>query len=128
MPNSQFPNNRAKYDIYSRIFEFIVDVINLTNRLPKTPQNIVVINQVLRSATSMGANSQEADGSNSKKDFIHGLTLVRKEGKETLFWLNLIHRTNPQIKIHMTKVIQESNEIIAIISTIIKKTNDNSRI
>lgn len=124
MSNIKFPiKNQKKYDIHDRIFEFIIEVIELTKFLPKNQQNLIVINQILRSVTSMGANDQEADGALSRKDFVHCYTIVRKEGKETLFWLRLIERTNPSIKFKIDKIIVEGNEIIAIISTIIKNTN-----
>lgn len=55
-----------KYDIYERIFKFIVLVIKLVKFLPHTEENLVIIRQVLRSVTSMGANSQEADGVSTK--------------------------------------------------------------
>ena len=60
-----------KYDIHERIFNFIVDVINFLNKLPKTSTNLIFIGQITRSVTSMGANDQEADGSSSTKDFLH---------------------------------------------------------
>jgi len=62
--------NKKKYDsdIHERIYKFVIRVINLTKQLPKTPQNEVIIYQIVKSATSMGANDQEADGAESKKD------------------------------------------------------------
>jgi len=56
-----------------------------------------------------------------KKDFVHCFTIVRKEGKETLFWLKLISSTNTGFEDDINPLIQEGNEIIAIVSTIIKK-------
>ena len=88
----------TKYNIYERIFIFVVRVIELIKYVPKTEPNRVIIAQLLRSATSVGANAQEADGVSSKKDFIHCFTTVRKEGKETFFWLKLIGATNNTIK------------------------------
>lgn len=123
MSNNKFPIEKKKYDIHNRIFEFIIDVIELTKLLPKTPQNLMIIGQIMRSVTSMGANDQEADGALSKKDFVHCYTIVRKEGKETLFWLRLIERTSPQLSLKIKPIISEGNEIIAIISTIIKNSN-----
>lgn len=114
--------NENKYDIHKRIYDFIVRVIKLVNLLPKTPANLVIINQILRSVTSMGANDQEADGTLTKKDFIHCYTIVRKEGKETNFWLALIADTNPSFKTRMQEILQEGQEIVAIISSIINKT------
>ena len=77
----------AKYTIHNRIFDFVVRIINLTKVLPKTVQNLNLISQVSRSATSMGANGQEADGATSKKQFIDSFTIVKKETKETNYWL-----------------------------------------
>jgi len=116
------------YDIHERIFNFIVKVINFLNKLPKTPTNLVFINQATRSVTSVGANDQEADGALTKKDFIHGFTVVRKEGKETVFWLRLIEKTNPQrFSIEALDLVKEGGEIVAIVSTIIKNTSGSNK-
>ena len=109
----------TKYNIYERIFIFVVRVIELIKYVPKTEPNRVIIAQLLRSATSVGANAQEADGVSSKKDFIHCFTTVRKEGKETFFWLKLIGATNNTIKPRIETLLIENGEIIAIISAII---------
>ena len=111
-----------KYDIHDRIYKFIVEVIKLVNSLPKTESNIVIIRQLLRSATSMGANDQEADGTLTRKDFLHTYTIVRKEGKETNFWLSLTSDTNPTIKARSDRILSEGKEIVAILSSIINKT------
>jgi four helix bundle protein len=118
-------NENTAFDIHPRIYNFIIRVIKLVNALPKTPSNDVVIPQLLRSATSMGANDQEADGALTKKDFIYCYTIVRKESKETNFWLNIIADTNINIKPKMDTIIQEGKEISAIVSSIIKNTRAN---
>jgi len=122
---SNTTNNPIKktYDIHDRIYRFIVEVIRLINSLPKTPSNYVITGQILRSVTSMGANDQEADGTLTKKDFLHCYTIVRKEGKETNFWIRLVSDTNSlQIRERSLKLGVEGGEIVAIISTIINKT------
>ena len=70
----------------------------------------------------MGANDQEADGALTKKDFVHGFTIVRKEGKETVFWLRIIGETNKKFEPEIEKLVKEGGEIVAIVSTIIKKS------
>ncbi len=118
-----------EYDIHERIFNFIVDVIRFLNKLPKTPSNIIFIAQITRSVTSMGANDQEADGASSKKDFLRCYTIVRKEGKESVFWLRIIERTNPpSFSQEAQRLIKEGSEIVAIVSTIIKNASRSSRI
>lgn len=71
-----------KYDIHDRIYKFIDRVIKLVNSLPETSSNEVIVKQVLRSVTSMGANDQEADGTLTRKDFMHCLLYnSKKRGK-----------------------------------------------
>jgi len=108
-----------EHNIHKRIYNYIVRVLNLMKSLPKTPQNLIIINQISRSATSMGANDQEADGAMTRKDFIHCYTVVRKEGKETSYWLKLISDTNPSFMNRMESLMQEGEEIVKIVSTIV---------
>lgn len=115
-------SDNVKYDIHKRIYNFIVRVIKLVNSLPKNSSNLVITGQLLRCVTSMGANDQEADGTLTKKDFIHSYVIVRKESKETYFWLSLIGDTNTSLKNRMEPLLQENKELIAIISTIISKS------
>ena len=98
----------------------------MTKTLSKTEPNKVLINQVLRSATSMGANDQEADGSLTKKDFIHNYVIVRKEAKETCYWLSLIADTNETIAGKLQGLRQEGKELVKIVSSIIIKTKDRN--
>lgn len=112
-----------KFDIYERLFNFAVRIVNLTKALPKTPQNIAFINQITRSSTSMGANGQEADGSTSKKQFVNCFTIVKKETKETNYWLRMIAATNSGFTKRMEPLIKEGAEIEAIISSILQKSS-----
>ncbi len=112
-------------DIHERIYQFVVRVLKVTKELPKTPQNIILIEQLTKSATSMGANDQEADGTDSRKDFIAKYAIVRKESKETNFWLLLISDTNlPLIRAKALEILQEGQEIVAIVSSILNKTRN----
>ena len=120
--NEQLTTNKKVFDIHKRIFDFVVRVLNLVKSLPKTQQNLVFINQITRSVTSMGANDQEADGSSSRKEFFRSLTIVKKETKETNYWLKIIAETNPGYKIRMKPLVQEGEEIEAIISSIVQKS------
>lgn len=115
-------SNKKTFDIHKRIYDFVIRVVNLTKSLPKTPQNERIIPQIIDSATSMGANDREADGALTKKDFIHCYTIVRKEGKETVYWLEVISDINPPFKPRMKNIIQEGKEIVMIVSSIIQKT------
>lgn len=70
--------------------------------LKKCPQNnitIPLINQCLRSGTSVGANYREANGASSKKDFQNKIYICKKESKETLYWLELIGKSLDEDKL-----------------------------
>jgi len=123
--NIQLTTNKKIYDIHKRIFNFVIGVLNLIKLLPKTQQNLVFINQMTRSATSMGANDQEADGSSSRKEFFRSLTIVKKETKETNYWLKIIIETNPGYLDRIKPLIKEGQEIEAIVSSIIQKSKTN---
>ena len=120
------PNGKNKFDIYERIFNFIVQVLSFIDKLPNTYSNQVIKGQITRSVTSMGANSQEGDGANTKKDFLHCFSIVRKESKETIFWLRLIEKLNPK-QSEVLSIIDEGKEIVLVVSSIIKNTINNSK-
>ncbi|MGD1118123.1 MAG: four helix bundle protein [Dehalococcoidales bacterium] len=115
----QVKTQKSGYDIHDLIYGFILRVIKLVNSLPKNEPNKVITQQLLRCATSVGANDQEADGASSKKDFIYSYTIVRKETKETIFWLRLIADTNPLLKPKMGAILKEGQEIALIVSSIV---------
>lgn len=109
----------GKIDIHDRIYKFVIRVIEFTKKLPKNQQNMVIIPQIVASATSMGANDQEADGALSRKQFISSYTIVRREGKETHYWLRVIRDTNSIMRGENEYLLKEGQEIVLIISSII---------
>ncbi len=111
------------FDIHERIFKFVIRVLKLIKCLSKNKVNEVLLEQLVRCVTSIGANDQEADGVSSKKDFIHCYTIVRKEAKETMYWLKLIAENNPEIKNRMGDLLRENEELIKIVSSIIQNAN-----
>lgn len=116
-------NKSYEKDIHERIYKFVIRVINLTKILPKTPQNDVIIYQIVKSVTSMGSNDQEADGAESRKDFIAKYTIVKKENKETNYWLRVIEDTNSEEVVkRMGDLRKEGLEILRVVSTIIINT------
>ena len=114
-------------DIHDRIYKFVISVIKLIKFIPKTPENLIIIKQLIRSATSVGANDREADGATTKKDFVHKYSLVRKEAKETEYWLSILRDTIPKTKTSTQKLVSECQEIIKIVSSIIYKTKNKAR-
>lgn len=113
-----------KYELHinKRAFDFVVNVIGLCRLLPKDEINKVLINQILRSVTSIGANLEEATGAHTRQEFINCTNIARREARETDYWLKLIYEVNNQsIKNRMEKILKESNEIISILTSSVKK-------
>ncbi len=120
-------NKSYEKDIHDLIYKFVINVINLTKILPKTPQNDVIIYQLIKSVTSMGANDQEADAAESRRDFIAKYTIVKKENKETNYWLKLLGDTNSsEIKQKTLALLQEGLEILRIVTSIIINTKNKA--
>src|SRR3989339_260176 len=111
-------------DIHLRIYKFIVSCFNnIVKKIPKSIENNPIISQISSSLTSMGANDQEADATTSKKDFIAKYSIVKKETKETKYWLSFIKDSLlVEVKI-VNPYIQECQEILMIVSKIINNTN-----
>ena len=107
------------FDIHSRIFTFVIATLKFIKYVPPTTENKIIVNQLVRSATSVGANDQEADGVSSRRDFIHCYTVVRKELKETHYWLSLLSELDAKLKTRLEKLLDENSQLIKIISSII---------
>lgn len=121
MPN-QIQNPKAKkYDLAERTAKFGELIIEFVSFLPDSPVNRPLISQVVRSATSIGANYMEADGAESKKDFQHKIGICKKESKETMHWLRMISKANPERKDDCRRYWREAHEFALIFSSIINK-------
>jgi len=108
------------FDICERTFLFAVRVTKLVKRFPRTLDAIEIGRQLLRAATSVGANVEEAHGAESQRDFVHKMGIACKEARETRYWLRLVNATlldDTQVKV----LLQESDELVRILSTIVTK-------
>lgn len=111
-------------DINIRIHKFVVNCFkNVVKKIPKNTENIPIIQQIASSLTSIGANDQEADASNSRKDFVLKYTIVKKETKETKYWLTFIRDANLFDSKIIEPYIDEAQAILLIVSKIIINSN-----
>jgi four helix bundle protein len=111
----------TKYDLEERTAEFGKNIIDLAKLIPQNPITKPLINQLVRSGTSIGANYCEADGAESKKDFKHKLGICKKEAKETKHWLRMIVVAYPKLTVESRKLWREAQELTLIFSSIIRK-------
>ncbi len=108
-----------KSNLEERTLEFSKKLLVFCKNLPKNNVDNTLINQVVRSGTSIGANYREANNKLGKKDFVNRLRIARKEAKETSYWLDLIKTFNNSNEIEW--LIQETTELRNILSAIITK-------
>ena len=90
--------------------------------LPKNTINFKLIDQVIRSGTSMGSNYREANETETKKDFKYRIRICRKEGKETIYWLHLAIEANPEFNKRIMPLLQETIELVKIFASILEKS------
>jgi four helix bundle protein len=107
-----------KYDLEERTAVFSERVIDFALEVERNPVTAPLISQLVRAATSIGANYCEADDAESKKDFRHKIGLCRKEARETKYWFRMIARAAPQSKSELRRLWQEAKELHLIFSKI----------
>lgn len=110
--------------IASKTFDFALSIVNLFVSLKKENE-FIISKQILRSATSIGANVEEAIAAQSRKDFIHKMSIASKEARETKYWLRLLDKSN-LTSIEMKDYLIEIEHIINIITKIIKTSSEST--
>lgn len=118
--------NAFKQEFKRRCFNFSLSVLKLGEKLREKRANWILLDQLIRSATSIGANIVEGGNSTSKKEFINYFQIALKSASETLYWLALLKEINAN-KEEIDNLIQECSEIKKMISTIILNTKSNSK-
>jgi four helix bundle protein len=114
----QFSNTEKKYDLEERTAKFAESIIELVRKLPNNNINRGMIEQIVSSAGSIGANYCEANESESKKDFRHKIAISKKEIKETQHWLRLLAYANVDYKEDFKNLWVEAHELLLIFSRI----------
>lgn len=117
---------KRDFDIYDRAFQFAVRTAKVIDQLPLTQTTREYSKQLIRASGSIGSNLEEADGALTRKDFINKVGISRREARESRHWLRLLEATTSfaikAIGEEMRWLINESKEIMLILSSIIKNT------
>lgn len=111
-----------KYDLEERTVKFAENIIELCQKAPKTIVTIPIVEQLVKSGTSIGANYCEANGASSKRDFKNKIFICKKEAKETKYWLQILVKAVPSLKTECHPLWQEVHEYTLIFSKIISST------
>ena len=108
-----------------RAFNLARNIMKLTDKFPQKRSAWVISDQLLRSATSIGANIIESQAASSKKDFINFLNHALKSGNETKFWLALAKDLDDKLIPEIEKQLKESDELVKILGSSISTLKGN---
>jgi four helix bundle protein len=115
-------------DLEERLFAFSLRIIRLYQRLAKSSElGRIFGKQLLRSGTSIGANYQEAQGGQSRADFISKTSIALKEARETHYWLRLVVESNLLPSPMMASLLDESNQLKKILGAIVVRCRKKSK-
>ncbi len=115
------------FSLEERTAKFGEDIIKFAKKIPKNTITVSIINQLVKSGTSVGANYCEADGAESKKDFEHKMGICKKESKETKHWLRMVATAVPELKEESRKLWKEAQELTLIFSSSINTSKKNNK-
>lgn len=103
---------------------FSIRIINAEKYLRTQKKETIMSKQILRSGTSIGANTAESQNAQSPSDFVHKLSIALKEADETKYWLKLLYGSQYIQEDAYKSMSTDLNEIIALLTTIIKTTKN----
>ena len=115
-------------ELKARTKRFALRVMTLVDVLPNTVIGRVIANQIMRSATSVGANYRAACRARSRAEFISKIGVVEEEADETVFWLELIIGSKIRRIKQITPLLDEANELVAIMAASRKSAIANRRL
>lgn len=114
-------STEKSYDLEDRTARFGERVVTFAKTLSRDAVNMVLVGQLVRAATSIGANYCEADDAESKKDFRHKIGICRKESREAKHWLRMLAASEPERKNEIRDLWQEAKELNLIFGAIRRK-------
>ena len=110
-----------KYDLEERTARFGENILAFCQQLPRDHIMIPLVNQLVKAATSVGANYCEADNAESKRDFKHKIGICRKESREAKHFLRMIAMVQPEQSETLSMLRQEATELNLIFNSIYRK-------
>lgn len=111
-------NNSNKFDLEERTAKFGENIIKFCKKIEQNTITKPLVNQLIKSATSIGANYMEANGASSKQDFKNKIFICKKESQETKHWLRMMAIAMPELKGEIKDLWKESQELTMIFQKI----------
>lgn len=110
-------NDEFKKKLINRAFNFARNIIILVDKFPNKRSAWIISDQLIRAATSIGANIIEAQAASSRKDFVNFLNHALKSGNETKFWLELSKDISPTQLQEINRLLKEVDELVRILGS-----------
>lgn len=117
---------KADNVVRSKSYALAVRIVEVCRAIRGREKGLVLVGQVLRSGTSVGANVEEAIGAQSRADFLSKMSIAYKEARETRYWVRLLHDTGYLDASEFEELYGAADELCRIIGSIIKATKENS--
>jgi len=114
--------NNSLIDIDKRTYSFALRIVRLVLYLRKQKLLFPLLDQILRSGTSIGANVEEAQNAATKKEFIYCMTIALKETRETRYWLKLLLDVGLVTHNQVDELLKENLELVKILIAIVKRS------
>ena len=114
-------------EVSERLLNYGVRAIKVADSLPRTLAGRRIGDQLLRSSISIGANYEEAQGAESREDFVHKLQIALKEARESNYWLRLLAKAEIIPSNRLSAILDESNQLRAILSKAVATTKGKAR-
>jgi four helix bundle protein len=119
---------KSKSIIQTKSFDFSIQIVKTYQKITDSKREFILSKQLLRSGTSIGANIQEAEHGQSIKDFIHKLSISRKEANETIYWLRVLSSTGYLNSNDSEDLINRCEELMRLLTSIIKTTKERNNL
>jgi len=110
--------------IVTKSYDFALNIVKLATSL-RNKNEFILSKQILKSGTSIGANVEEAQGGQSKKDFIAKLSIAYKEARETHFWIRLLKDSDQISNNQAAPLLKDCDELLRIMWNILKTSKQN---
>jgi len=116
------------HEVSERLLEYGVRAIRVVESLPRTLVGRRIGDQLLRSSMSIGANYEEAQGAESREDFVHKLQIALKEVRESNYWLRLLAKAEIVPSNRLSAILDESNQLRSMLSKAVATTKGKSKV
>lgn len=126
MFDAEYLARRAELE--KRLKNLALKVIYVCNKLPNSLSNQIITKQLLRAIFSIGANYEEACEPESSSDFVHKISISKKEAREALYWIEILANSNPNLKTELRDTYTETKQVFLIFAKATATSKNNNKV